>query len=372
MRTGENIYYRKDGRWEGRVKQGWDNSGKRKYCYLYGKTYSEVKQKMVMVNAVNVKKDILFKFLVKDWLYKKKYEVKESTYALYELIIKRYILPYLGELKISQINCVRIQNFISFNLKRKQKANEAQLSGKTIRDIAIILKSIFKLAEIIYEIKNPMQEIKLPRAELKEINVLQPLEIEKIITISMQKNDLCSLGIILCLYTGIRLGELCALKWKNICFITKTIKIDKTMQRIYNYDSDAKKKTKIIIDTPKSKKSLRTIPLPDFLCVKLQEVGGNMKKEAYLLTGMTNKFIEPRNYQNYFKRYLKELGLRNVNFHILRHTFATRCIEVGVDIKSLSEILGHTNINITLNRYVHSSLEYRRRQIEKLTFINSH
>lgn len=362
-RRGENIYHRKDGRWEGRYKIGWNSEGKRKYGYIYGKSYSEVKQKMSEIDKDNLSKDILMKDLIDCWLRKKEGEVKISTYAVYNSVVSSHIGPHLSRLKLSQITSEKLQKLISLKLN--------SLSVKTVRDIITILKSIFFMAEAVYAVKNPMKEIKLPKNDFKEIDVLQYSASQKIVEAAMQKNDFSSLGILLCLYTGIRLGELCALKWGNICFDKGTVTINKTMQRIRNYDNASNRKTKIIIDTPKSRKSLRVIPLPDFLCVKLWEAGKGVNPEAYFLTGKSYKFIEPRNYQNYFKRYLKELNLKDVNFHILRHTFATRCIEVGMDVKSLSEILGHANINMTLNRYVHSSLEYRRKQIKKLTFLNN-
>lgn len=173
----------------------------------------------------------------------------------------------------------------------------------------------------------------------------------------------CKFGILFTLYTGLRIGEICALKWENINLNDGLVYINATMLRIKNIEADPEAKTKIIINDPKSFSSSRIIPLSDYiinLCHKFQ-----CNNESYVLTG-THKYLEPRTLQNRFNKYCKECNLVGVHFHTLRHTFATRCVEVGFEIKSLSEILGHSNIQITLQRYVHSSLELKRENISKL------
>ena len=173
------------------------------------------------------------------------------------------------------------------------------------------------------------------------------------------------MGVFICLYTGIRIGELCALQWRDISFNEKVIVIGHTMQRLQNDDPNALNKTKIIITEPKSKASLRTIPLPDFVVHVIKPLAG--LPSAYILSGECKTMIEPRTMQNKFKGYLDKGQISDANFHSLRHTFATRCIEAGFDIKTLSEILGHSSVKITLDRYVHSSMELKRSNMEKLT-----
>ncbi len=176
--------------------------------------------------------------------------------------------------------------------------------------------------------------------------------------------DLTGLGILICLFTGIRLGELRALTWDNISIDTKKLHIKKTMQRLQDKSKEATHKTYISIDEPKSRCSVRTIPIPDNI---MQDLDPAYSRNAYVLTGNTKEFIEPRTMENRFKSILKKCNIADANFHSLRHTFATRCIEVGFDIKSLSEILGHANVNITLNRYVHPSMEQKRKNMDKLS-----
>ncbi|MGN1087293.1 MAG: site-specific integrase, partial [Porcipelethomonas sp.] len=174
-----------------------------------------------------------------------------------------------------------------------------------------------------------------------------------------------TLGIALSMSTGIRIGELCALQWNEIDLKKSILTVRKTMQRIQTYESH--EKTKIIIAEPKSLCSRREIPLPQFLCDTLRNFRRN--NNCFLLSGESERFVEPRALSYTFKKYVKECGLKNVNFHALRHTFATRCVESGFDIKTLSEILGHSSVKITLDRYVHSSMELKRKNMEKLAEI---
>jgi integrase len=197
------------------------------------------------------------------------------------------------------------------------------------------------------------------------MRVLTPLERESLIGILMEDMDSFKFGVFLALYTGIRIGELCALQWKDIDFARATLKVRKTIQRIQNTDSHATSKTKIVISEPKSKSSIREIPLTS----SIMEIAWKFVSfpDSYILTG-TGRYIEPRTMQNHFKLYVKQSGISDANFHALRHTFATRCVKVGFEIKSLSEILGHASVNITLNRYVHSSFELKRSNMSKLIF----
>ena len=173
-----------------------------------------------------------------------------------------------------------------------------------------------------------------------------------------------NIGILLCLFIGLRIGEICALKWEDISLTEKTIHVHHTIQRI-QIEGNSNKKTKVIITTPKSKCSIRTIPIPDNIINILNKISPNQC--GFLLTGTEKKYVEPRTMQNHLKKVLESASLRSVNFHALRHTFATRCVEVGFDIKSLSEILGHANVNITMNRYVHPTMDLKRDNMQKLS-----
>lgn len=168
----------------------------------------------------------------------------------------------------------------------------------------------------------------------------------------------------MCMYTGMRIGEVCALKWKDILLDEHCIFIESTMQRLKS-DNKEFAKTEVIITSPKSNSSTRTIPIPDNLYEILKK--HRCSGEAYLLTGNSLRFLEPRTLQNHFKSALKICGINDANFHALRHTFATRCVEIGFDVKSLSEILGHASVNITLNKYVHPSMELKQKNMNRIS-----
>jgi integrase len=172
--------------------------------------------------------------------------------------------------------------------------------------------------------------------------------------------SLCNLGILLCLYTGLRVGEICALKWKDIVFEEHYLHVHQTMQRIQK-KNNGEKKTEILIAPPKSDCSVRNVPIPDEVFRLVAEA--KCTADAYFLTGTVHSYMEPRTMQNRFKAAVKACGIGDANFHALRHTFATRCVELGFDVKSLSEILGHASVNITLNRYVHPSMELKQRNM---------
>ena len=197
------------------------------------------------------------------------------------------------------------------------------------------------------------------------MRILSKKEQEIITNNLIDSEDLRDIGILICLYTGIRVGELCALRWQDISLVEKTISVRNTLQRVKIQDPVDDCKTKILISSPKSQCSLRTIPVPNEIMVLIQNQIST--KESFLLTGTSDKFIEPRTMQNHFQKVLKSNSIQKANFHCLRHTFATRCVEVGFDVKSLSEILGHANVNITMNRYVHPTMDLKRENMERLS-----
>ncbi len=239
------------------------------------------------------------------------------------------------------------------------------LSSNTISSIISVLKRIFEYAD---------KQLKINMDYFKRLGVKQNFAPIKILTISEQKklnnyliNNLtpCNLGILMSMYLGLRIGELCALKWCDISFDEHIVSVNKTMQRLQT-DENGTVKTKVIITKPKSLSSDRKIPIPDNIYSLL--INMEHCDNTFLLTGEEDKYLEPRTMQNKFKTVLQICKIDNVNFHTLRHTFATRCVELGFDIKSLSEILGHSNVNITLNKYVHPSMTLKQKNMNMLQF----
>lgn len=198
------------------------------------------------------------------------------------------------------------------------------------------------------------------------LRVLSPQEQQRLTVYLYDNMELCNLGILVCMYSGLRIGELCALRWENILWNEQCIYVKETMQRLQNTDISGTlmSKTSIVISAPKSACSIRKIPIPEqlFSLLRIYEC----ESSTFLMTG-TKSYIEPRTLQYRFKRITEKCNIYDVKFHSLRHTFATRCVELGFDIKSLSEILGHANVNITLNRYVHPSMEQKQKNMNLLS-----
>ncbi len=360
-RKGENIYKRKDGRWEGRYIRSRTLAGKIVYGYVYAKSYREVKNKLrdqslsvVSAQRTQVLKDsTLFSSVASDWFESIKSQTKESTKNKYHNMLSLYVLPSFGEKALDSITYEFIESHCNSLLLSGGKKGTG-LSAKTVTDVMSVIRNILKFA-----IKKGMyvpcdgSSIQI-KQYTKPMRVLSKTEQEQLCRYLLNEPESCNVGILVCLFTGIRVGEICALRWEDISFSDQTMYIHHTLQRVQNKIGSGTK-TKIVITTPKSTCSIRTIPIPDELCSFLasyKKVGA-----GYILTNSETKFIEPRTMQNRFKAALRTTGIENANFHALRHTFATRCVEVGFDVKSLSEILGHATVNITMNRYVHPTLE---------------
>ena len=363
-KRGENIYKRKDGRWEARMIKGCNEQGKRTYAYFYGKTYKEAKEKMFADSNKESKKTMLFETLLDMWLDNSKVKLKESSYVKYHNLIHNHIKPLLGKHLISKIDNKILNNFIADKLEKR-------LSENTLKDIFIIIKAVLHYAKAESILPDININVTLPKESQKDMRVLSIDEQTALEAYLCDDMDESKLGILLCLYTGVRVGEVCSLVWNDISFEENTLTIRRTIQRIQTLESDCLKKTKIIITDPKSNFSKRIIPLPECIIDKLQRFcPANPYSDIYVLTGESDKYIEPRTYQYRFKSYLSKCKIKDANFHSLRHTFATRCISLSFDIKSLSEILGHANVNITLNKYVHPSLDMKRDNMNKLTNLN--
>ncbi len=297
---------------------------------------------------------VKFKKATDNWLLYKKHKVKESTYLNYNYIINTYLNKSFAK--------KRLNYFLRYDMNEFIDKLGKELSSKTVRDIILVLKSILRFAERKYNANFNLDLITMPTSYKSELEVFNEKEIKKLEKECVSSEDLRTIGILISIYTGMRIGEICALKWENIDFHKKLINVTQTLQRVYV----EKNKTKVIITPPKTKTSERKIPIPQALYDELKKRSEKYSKKAYVLTGEENKYIEPRSFQYVYKKVLDNCNVQYKNFHCLRHTFATRCVRVGMDIKSLSEVLGHADVNITLNRYVHSSYDSKKKYMEKL------
>lgn len=294
--------------------------------------------------------------VTKLWLADKVKYVKRSTYAAYALIVDKHILPAFGDMSIVEES--NVQRFVFDKL-------QAGLSHKTIKDILVVFKMILKFGAK-YNLCPYLQfDVKFPTVrESNEIEVLSQANHRKIMKYVQDNFTFKNLGIFICLSTGVRIGELCALTWDDIDISKGVIVVRRTIQRIYVSENGIKK-TEIIIDTPKTATSMREIPLTK----ELQKIISPLKKivngDYYILT---NESIptEPRIYRNYYKKLMQKLNIPSLKFHGLRHSFATRCIESKCDYKTVSVILGHSNISTTLNLYVHPNMEQKKKCINQV------
>lgn len=375
-RKGTNIYLRNTGKWEGRYIRERMEDGRLRYGYVSGETYEETLKKRdeaasAYENNMGEKrlagKHLLFSTVSQDWLDGRKTFLKESSIVKYRNLLNWYLLPEFGHKNITEITKEELYGFFT-KLLISGGVHRKGLSPRMVKSVISIFESVAEYASDC----NSVKVVSVGRFPLKDqkkpLRIFSITEQQKLEQFLFSKISGVELGIILCLYTGIRLGELCALKWKDISMENRKLDIHATMMRIQTPD-DPKYRTKVIITPPKSACSVREIPLPSDILRLLQKV--EKPKDAYFLTGLHNIYIEPRTMENKFKAIIAACGIADANFHALRHTFATRCIEQGFDVKSLSEILGHASVKITMDRYVHPTIELKRKNMDKLSvFIN--
>lgn len=369
-KKGENIYKRKDGRWEGRYIKSRTHTGKIVYGYVYAKTYHETKIKLKdksstydMGTITNTAQ--LFSDLASEWFESIKLHTKTSTQNKYYNMLNNYILPTYRNQTFDAITYEFMENHCKHLLESGGKKGNG-LSAKTVSDVLSVIRNISNYANKkgIY-IACDTGAIQVKQGT-KPMRVLDKTEQNQLCKYILEKPEPCNIGILICLFTGLRIGELCALRWEDVSLPNQTIHIQHTLQRIQT-QSDNGPKTEVIVTSPKSSCSIRTIPIPEEICKIL--IMHQKSSVGYLLTNDQNKFVEPRTMQNKFKKVLKINNITDTNFHTLRHTFATRCVELGFDVKSLSEILGHATVNITMNRYVHPTLEMKKKNMQRLSYL---
>ena len=356
-RKGENIYKRKDGRWEARYIASRDENGHAKYKSVYAKSYTEVKKKrqdallkLAEADCENPPLAGTVESVARAWIEDCTHKWKESTKCRYREKLDIYIIPHFGDRELSDISTTEVESFISM-IQTEGMPGRKPVGASTTRTVLTVLKQIRLHALKMDHLVRFNPDCIIVHAHKSDIVVFTQNEEKKLIAKLSEETDETAAGFLTCLFTGIRVGELCALNCDNIDLDEGVIKIRATMQRLPDY-SGGGKKTKITIDKPKSECSIRDIPINKDLSKVLRIFH---KPGAFLLTGDKKRFVEPRTMENRFKSILKECDLKPAGVHSCRHTFSCRCIERGMDPKTLSEILGHANVATTLNTYVHSN-----------------
>ena len=374
-RKGENIYKRKDGRWEGRYIKSYKPDGSPQFGYVYAASYSEVKNKLIELKASIKLKTVAnqeqisseqYGTILTAWLNDAKYRTKESTYSHYLHSVNTHIRPRLGMLPLDQFSTENFDRFVKELLSNGRVDNTGGLSAKTVSDIVAIVRSTLRYAESHgYTCPCTIKRLRLKKHSGK-IRVLSKGEQQKLLNVLLNETDKYKLAVLISLYMGLRIGEVCALQWRDIDVDAGMLHVRNTLQRIQDGDCEAAgHKTRVIVSSPKSDCSIRDIPIPD--CIKPIIEGFSGLPNDYVISESGKAFVEPRLLQYHFSKIIKEAAIEKANYHALRHTFATRCVEAGFELKSLSEILGHANVNITLNKYVHASVELKEKNMNLLT-----
>ena len=366
-RRGDNIRKRADGRWEGRYAAV-STDGQKRYLSVYGKTYGEVKEKladrMYLLSRTDSSDlqasrisgglqvyDTNFCALMEEWLEEISQSRKYSTYIKYKKLYICHIQPLFTTDKLSRMSNSRIHAQLA----------TLEVSDSTRQSVLAAVKQTLRYVEKEYGYPMPAITGYVLQKKASAIEIMNRTEQARLIQFLHNDMNISKAGIYLCLFTGLRLGEICSLKWDDIDQERGLLRVNRTVQRIESKEGPAK--TTLLETPPKSVFSKREIPISDTLLSLLTAF--RQEGQEYVL--QKNKPMEPRTYQNHFKKYLEGINAPNYNFHILRHTFATNCIDSGMDIKSLSEILGHSNVQITLNRYVHPSMDTKRKYINALS-----
>lgn len=399
-RRGENIHKRRDGRWEARVICGPPVNGRTSYKYLYSPTYLGVKalKKGFLLSQNELSKPVqentavlplagagpgegfsetipsgsgepgpLFQTVAKEWLATKKLSVKESSYATYTFMLEKHLLPAFGDLDIKDVDTDRIDLFLLDRKNHGGIRDGGPLSDKTISEIKGTLNRVLRYAKSHNMIETVPDSMPVS-VKRRPIAVLTKQEQESLEKEALREDTPFSLGVLLCMNTGIRIGELCGLQWADFDWINETISIRRTVSRISVVDGESSPRTRVVVQSPKTVCSIRTVPIPSNIMPYIRERA--RAKSVYVAAG-GEKFMEPRVCRERYERFERRAGVSHHNFHILRHTYATNCVEQGVNVKVLSENLGHSDVNITLQRYVHPSMDSKRAEVNKLTtFMN--
>ena len=367
--TNYGIYKRKDGRFEGRIKLRQNDSEEVSYCYVYARSELECALKMEQI-YVGLGQGSLFKGELRQhikyediclrWLNHIRGSLKESTAANYMYIQKQYLLPHFGSCMLSAITETMVNKFIA-------KLTEAKkLAASTVANIIVIFKMTLLFGECRLNLPNPLRYFRLVRPrQMAKARRISDSDWQRLKILVRNDSSVTAAAIYLAVSTGMRLGEICALRRSDLDFDNEVLLVRHTVQRVRTVQ--AKFKTKLVLSPPKSLCSCRVIPLPQSLLKRLHRLCCDLAADDFLFGTDKKLPLEPRTMQYRFKQYLKFHNIAPANFHQLRHKFAGSCIEQNFDLKSLSEILGHSSVSITLNYYVHPTLDFKRRQLEKVS-----
>lgn len=375
----------KDGRWEARVTNGYNSKGKQSFKYISAKTRTEVVEKLSKYleakrNGTYVE---MCTWTVEKWL-KFWYEnysagkTKTSTRVNDESIIDNHLTPYIGKIKLQELKGLQIQIMYNKMLENGRIDGRGGLNPKTIKNIHAVLHRALEQAvknELI--VRNPLNSVDLPRMKKKEIEILSPEEQKRLQEVCTPDHP-WNMAVLLTLYSGMRMGEVLGLSWDCVDFERNKIKINKQVNRLKNYEKDGTNKTRLALrNETKTERSERSIMIAPAIMQKLQEhkvaqdeyasrFGEEFNKYGLVFIRFDGDLVDPSTFRDQYLRLLKKVEITPKRFHALRHTFATRAIESNINVKVVSEILGHATIQITLDTYCHVSFDQQEEAMQKI------
>lgn len=302
-----------------------------------------------------------FAELSEQWLLSVSHGIKESTLAHYQYTLSRYLLPVFGKYSLQALDVQQLE-FGILQVISPVDGSHLPLGASSSRECLTMLRRICKYAAHLHLMRSVEIIVKLPQMEKNHTKPFSVQEQAALQAFVLQNPTARKVGLLLQMQMGLRIGEVCGLKWGDFDFKAGTLTVRRTVSRIYCHVG----KTKLVVQTPKTKSSGREIPIPRELVALLRTLRGKASPSTWFLSGSEDKPVEPRCYRKSIQSYLRRASVRRVHPHALRHTFATTCLQTGCDIKTLSEILGHADANVTLKRYVHSDMKHKRSEMERI------
>ena len=370
-RRGENIRKRKDGRWEGRYICGRKENNKAIWGYIYGHTYTAVKQelsrkKTQYAYCTLTAEAASFSNLADRWFCSVQASVKASTAAHYRYTLDRYILPVLGSVSVRQLTEAKVEVALQEIVSASQKRHKP-LGYTTARECLTLVRRICRYGCHLHVMPPLYIEFQLPSQSMRQepvINAKERCAIENYVVCNPTPRKV---GLLFMLELGLRIGEVCGLKWSDIDTKSKILTVQRTVSRIYL----GKNNTRVEISTPKTRSSARQLPIPENFLPILRQLKKLYADDAWLLSGNSRKPVEPRCYRTSVKRYLRQASVQVVRPHILRHSFATTCLRAGCDVKTISTLLGHASASTTLKRYVHTDWPHLVHEVNRIFAISA-
>ena len=365
-KRGENIHKRKDGRWEGRYIKARTADGKPVWGYIYRYSYAEVKSALTRKKALSglyrlSGESMLFSELAELWLTSFAQSVKESTLVHYQYTLHKYLLPVLGGLPVNSLQDATLERLF-LKILAPEDGSHKPLGASSAQECLGILRRICKYAAHLHLMPPVEICVRLPRTQKSEPQPLTQAEQNQLRAFLWDSPTTRKIGLLLQMELGLRIGEVCGLQWGDFDLDAKILTVRRTVCRICCGNG----RTKLVVQPPKTQKSCREIPLPKQLVSLLKKLQKSFTPDTWFLSGNKAKPVEPRCYRKSIQCYLKQASLRKIHPHILRHTFATTCLQAGCDIKTLSELLGHASATVTLQRYVHSDLTRKRKELQRI------